>query len=285
MVAAGFTEIFVGIETPSVAALESAGKSQNLRLDVGEAVARLTAAGLEVFAGFIIGFDADGEDIFDRQIELISRLPVPRAMVGLLMALPGTALWRRLERENRLRRVATGDQFTRPNFETTLPEPTLLVGYRRVLSTVYSDEAYYARCEQHLRQVRLPATGHLRPGWARPLLRAIWEIGLKGPRRALFWRLLARGFLRGRAGFSKAVVLAILGEHHLRYTHEVVLPRIDRSLEALFEEASQGSGSDERTSDAHREAHVVRVTAPKPPRRPAPALRAPSRRAAHPWRA
>jgi hypothetical protein len=65
----------------------------------------------------------------------------------------------------------------------------------------------------------------------RPLLRACWQIGVVGPRRGLYWGLLATGLRRGgRAGFAKAVTLAILGEHHLRYTQEVVLPRLDRAL-------------------------------------------------------
>jgi len=266
MVAAGFTEVFVGIETPSASALEGAGKKQNLRLDAHEAVERLTAAGLEVFAGFIIGFDSDGQDIFDRQVELISSLPIPRAMVGLLMALPETALWRRLEREGRLRQVASGDQFTRPNFETTLPEPALLAGYRRVLSSLYSAEAYYARCERHLRIVRLPASA-ARPGWLRPVLRAIRDIGLSGPRRLRFWKLLATGLLQGRAGLAKAISLAILGEHHIRYTDEVVLPRIDRSLEAL---RMAGAPAVAERPAARRGARP----APEPPAAPGVALRA-----------
>ncbi len=229
MVAAGFSAVFVGIETPSSAALESAGKLQNLRLDPAQAVARLTAAGLEVFAGFIIGFDTDREDIFDSHIELLCRLPIPRAMVGLLSALPGTALWRRLEREGRLRGAPSGDQFERPNFETALDERTLLTGYRRVLATLYSDEGYYERCHRFLEAVRL-GPGGLRRGWPRALLRAVWRIGFRGPRRAHFWKLLAHGARRGKAGIGQAVTLAILGEHLVRYTREVVLPRLDRAL-------------------------------------------------------
>ncbi len=236
MVAAGFSAVFLGIETPSAAALESAGKRQNLRLDPAQAVARLTAAGLEVFAGFILGFDTDGADIFDRHIELVSRLPMPRAMVGLLIALPGTALWRRLEREGRLRRTTGGDQFGRTNFETALPERTLLAGYRRVLATLYSAEGYYSRCRLYLEQVRLPASG-LRRGWLKPLLRAVWRIGLRGPRRAHFWKLLAHGQRRGASGLAQAVLLAILGEHLIRYTQEVVVPRLDRALTSAGSES------------------------------------------------
>ena len=191
MVDAGFNAVFVGIETPNPRSLEEAKKHQNLRSDPAEAVRTLTRAGLEVFAGFIVGFDGDDETIFDRQREFISSLPIPRAMVGTLTALPGTQLWRRLEREGRLRRRATGDQFERPNFEPAMGEETLVAGYRALLASLYTDEAYYARCARHLDEapIRSPA---LRPGAASALGRAVWRIGIAGRRRWRFWRLVAR---------------------------------------------------------------------------------------------
>lgn len=49
--------------------------------------------------GFILGFDTDREDIFDRMVDFIQQSGIPIAMVGLLQALPGTQLFRRLRRE------------------------------------------------------------------------------------------------------------------------------------------------------------------------------------------
>jgi radical SAM superfamily enzyme YgiQ (UPF0313 family) len=229
MVAAGFSAVFLGIESPSGAALAEAGKKQNLRLDPAEAVRRLTAAGFEVFAGFIVGFDTDGPDIFDQQLELISALPIPRAMVGLLSAVPGTALWRRLEREGRLRCVPRGDQFERPNFAPAMDERTLLRGYRRLMASLYEPEAFYRRCARHLDEVRMWPQA-LRPGALGTLFRALWGIGIRGPRRRHFWRLVVRSLRRGPRGFPRALALAVMGEHLVRYTEEVVLPRIDRVL-------------------------------------------------------
>ena len=237
MVDAGFSAVFVGIESPSPESLRETGKMQNLRLPPAEAVKRLTEAGLEVFAGFIVGFDSDGEDIFRQQLELLEHLPIPRAMVGLLSALPGTALWRRLEAEGRLRTDCSGDQFARPNFTPVLPERDLLAGYRRLMASLYSDDGYYARCRSYLEMVRIPERGAIRPGWLRPLLLSFWKIGVAGRRRGHFWSLLLQGARRGRWAFSQAVALAILGEHLVRYTHEVVLPRIDVAIQEVGAEA------------------------------------------------
>ncbi|GEJ59481.1 B12-binding domain-containing radical SAM protein [Anaeromyxobacter diazotrophicus] len=266
MVRAGFSAVFVGIESPSEEALAEAGKRQNLRQDPAEAVRVLTRAGLEVMAGFIVGFDADREDIFDEQLAFIAASAIPRAMAGVLMALPGTALWRRLEREGRLRRAATGDQFGRPNFEPALDERALVAGYRRLLAALYTDEAFYARCERHLAEAAFPGAGALTPGWPAILARAALGIGVAARRRARFWRLVALGARRGRQAFGRAVTLAILGEHMIRYTEEVALPRLDAVLAAIdarreasaaplaaASPADRASGCRAASSDARRE--------------------------------
>jgi radical SAM superfamily enzyme YgiQ (UPF0313 family) len=229
MAEAGFTAVFVGLESPSAESLQETGKTQNLRVDPVEAVDRLTRAGFEVFAGFIVGFDADGPDIFDRQLELISRLPVPRAMVGLLGAAPGTALWRRLDREGRLRRDSTGDQFGRPNFDPAMDERALVAGYRRLLSSLYDADAFYARAGLVVDRIGDVPTPKGR-GTAAALLRTIWGIGIRGPRRRHFWRLAARAARRGPGILARGLSLAALGEHMIRYTEEVVLPRLDQTL-------------------------------------------------------
>jgi radical SAM superfamily enzyme YgiQ (UPF0313 family) len=236
MVSAGFSQVFLGIETPSAEALAGAGKTQNLRAPPERAVEALTRAGLEVYGGFIVGFDSDRADIFDRQLAFISGLPVARAMVGLLMALPGTQLWRRLEREGRLRGAPSGDQMERPNFEPGMDERTLLVGYRRLLASLYDPDAYYRRCALHLDTVSLRrgALGHsVGSGELGALWRAVWRLGILGRRRRLFWKLLARGIRRGTDLLPRAVTFAIVGEDLIRYTEEVVLPRMDAALAAL----------------------------------------------------
>jgi radical SAM superfamily enzyme YgiQ (UPF0313 family) len=236
MVDAGFGQVFVGIETPSLEALAQARKTQNLRMPQQQAIEELTRAGLEVYAGFIVGFDADGPDIFDRQLEFISGLPVARAMLNMLTALPGTQLWRRLEREGRLRATASGDSFERPNFVPAMDERALLAGYRRLLGELYSPDGYYRRCALHLDAVplRRGSMGHsVRNGSLAALARAVWRLGILGPRRGLFWRLVARGVRRGTDLLPRAVTFAIVGESLIRYTEEVVLPRLDASLAEL----------------------------------------------------
>lgn len=232
MVEAGFTAVFVGIETPNTASLVETGKRQNLRMDPSEAVHVLTRAGLEVFAGFIVGFDCDGPDIFERQADFIAALPIPRAMVGILTALPGTALWRRLDREKRLRCASGGDQFDRPNFTPAMGDAPLMAGYRKLLAALFTADAYFRRCIRHLEEAPIRSAA-LRSGAVSTFFRALWRLGVVGSRRRWFWRLVLTGLRRaGLPAIPRAITLAILGEHLIRYTEEEVLPRLDRALAA-----------------------------------------------------
>lgn len=234
MVDSHFTSVFLGIETPSVEALKLTQKRQNAVVDLTLTVDRLTRAGLEVMGGFIVGFDTDDPTIFEAQRAFISSIPVPLAMVGLLTALPGTALWRRLAKEGRIRETATGDQFGRPNFEPAMDERTLLAGYAQLLGDVYRPENYYARCWELVSRWPEPRFKRLpTPVELGAFFRAIGRIGIAGRRRKLFWELLLRTLRQRPQAFTLAVTRAIMGEHLIRYTDETVKPRVEAALEAL----------------------------------------------------
>jgi CheY-like chemotaxis protein len=100
-----------------------------------------------VTAGFILGFDTDDEGVFDRQIAFIQEAGIPIAMIGILIALPNTALYRRLEREGRLKGSSTGNNThtLSMSFVPRLPEEVLVAGYKRVLSELYSPRRYFER--------------------------------------------------------------------------------------------------------------------------------------------
>jgi radical SAM superfamily enzyme YgiQ (UPF0313 family) len=238
MVAAGFDCVFVGIETPSPEALRETHKMQNLATDLNRSVEKLVRSGLEVTAGFIMGFDADDADALDRQREWILRSPIPQAMLGLLTALPGTQLERRLRREGRLRESSSGETFARPNFETKLPESTLLQTYRNALAQIYQPEEYFARCLRSLSLRPNPSVGLGLPlGYAlRCFARSLWKQGVRGSYRRAYWKFLLQVLRRAPRRFARAISLAVAGEHMIRYTRESVLPRLAAALDDVERE-------------------------------------------------
>jgi len=102
MVKANFWRVFIGIESPSAESLKETKKLQNLRRDLLESVRFIQQHGLWVMGGFIVGFDSDRLDIFDRQIEFVQRAAIPWAMTGILQAPPTTPLYERMKKEGRL---------------------------------------------------------------------------------------------------------------------------------------------------------------------------------------
>jgi radical SAM superfamily enzyme YgiQ (UPF0313 family) len=227
MVEAGFTSVFIGIETPSMEALAETNKRQNMHLDLTEAVEKLTRAGLEVMAGFIVGFDADDEGTFERQRAFIQNVPIPMAMVAILNALPSTQLWRRLEKEGRLRPRDSGDIFGRTNFETRLPERQLLEGYADLLGALYTPRAYFERCERTLALLPKGATAGSGYGWrfaVSTFARSLVLQGLGSSYKGAYWKFLARMLFKHPRHFVRAVAHAVKAEHLVRYTREDVLP-------------------------------------------------------------
>lgn len=103
MVRAGFTQVFVGIESPNEAALLETRKVQNVRAgSLLDRLDKIRHAGLIVRGGFIVGFDDDSPRIFDDQFDFIMKAAIPIATVSILSPLPTTPLHKRLADENRL---------------------------------------------------------------------------------------------------------------------------------------------------------------------------------------
>jgi radical SAM superfamily enzyme YgiQ (UPF0313 family) len=109
---AGFVWVFIGIETPDEESLKETRKMQNTKQDILASVRRIYSYGIDVLAGFIIGFDNDTRETFEKQRRFIMQSGIQAAMVGLLTALPRTPLYERLKREGRLLERASASDNT-----------------------------------------------------------------------------------------------------------------------------------------------------------------------------
>ena len=112
---AGFATVFVGIETPDPDGLEECGKFQNKNRDLIESIKKIQNLGIEVNAGFIIGFDSDKASIFQKQIEFIQKSGIVMAMVSLLNVSPKSRLYQRLNDSDRI--TTFGRQYRGFRFE------------------------------------------------------------------------------------------------------------------------------------------------------------------------
>jgi radical SAM superfamily enzyme YgiQ (UPF0313 family) len=243
MTAAGFAVVFIGIETPSEDSLRETRKLQNLRRDLIAQVRELRRAGLDVWAGFILGFDHDGAEAFDRMTAFVQEAGIPYAMVGMLIALPGTKLYERLQREGRLLPdVATGDMFAPTNIVTALPTADLLAGYARVLETLYEPEAYFERCREHLRHFGLPAEPPSpAPGALGVVARSLVTQGMRSSYRRAYWRFLAWVVRHHPRKLPLALAQACAGHHFLTYTRETAVPGLRAALASAGDQSARVS--------------------------------------------
>ncbi len=213
---AGFRRVFLGIETPVEESLKEAQKSQN-RGDLLQSVKKIQSYGMEVMAGFIVGFDNDPEDIFERQINFIRESAIPLAMVGLLTVLPDTQLWRRLEKEGRLLGESSGNNTNCAlNFVPRMDARRLVEGYQSIMRTIYKPSEYYQRVLDSLKrtaqEVPDPARVKLVSGVA-AFTRLIVKLGVVDRERREFWRFLMRTIARHRDQFPASMRLAAMGYH------------------------------------------------------------------------
>ena len=139
---ANFRMVFIGIETPNLESLGETRKVQNVRGDgLLEKVARVRDAGLLIEGGFMVGFDNDGPDIFERQYQFIQASGIARAAVSILSAIPSTPLFDRLRAEGRLRLDDPACNFV----PARMTAAELRQGYLDLTRRIYDAPAYFER--------------------------------------------------------------------------------------------------------------------------------------------
>jgi len=220
---AGFTSVFLGIETPDESSLVATQKHQNTRRDLLQSVALIQQFGIEVMGGFILGFDTDREDIFDRLVDFIQKSAIPIAMVGLLQAMPGTQLFRRLSGEGRILHGGAGNNTGCDlNFLPRMDAARLVAGYRSVLRRIYACDAYYERVRAYLSRCRPRYRPHISFGNVRALLLSVLRQGIRGKTRLSYWKFVFSAATRHRRSFGAAMTLAVMGYHFQIMTEQLL---------------------------------------------------------------
>jgi radical SAM superfamily enzyme YgiQ (UPF0313 family) len=216
MVGAGFDSLFVGIETPEEKSLHECHKVQNKDRDMITAVKKMQRLGLEVLGGFIVGFDSDTPDIFEKQKDFIQESGIVTAMVGLLNPLKGTKLYKRLQEEGRLLSEFKGDntEFC-INFVPKMGYQKLLEGYRDLVTSIYSPYHFYRRLITFLGNYR-PLRKKVYPfqfSSIKAFFHCSWALGIASDGRFYYWKTLLWTILRRPELFYLCVRRTVYGYH------------------------------------------------------------------------
>ncbi len=225
MTRAGFVSVFVGIETPEDEGLAECNKKQNRHRNLLQSVEVLHRNGLQVMGGFIVGFDSDGLNVFQKQAEFIQKSGIVTAMVGILQAPFGTKLYERMEHEGRLVKEMTGNNTSgSTNIIPKMGLERLQQGYQTLLAEIYKPEGFYRRVRTFLETYKLPQSSvYLQAEEIVAFFKSIWELGIKGKERLEYWRLFFWTLFRYPRKFALAITLAIYG-YHFRNVFEATAP-------------------------------------------------------------
>ena len=182
---AGFVWLFIGIETTDEESLRETRKMQNTKQDLLASVRRIYSYGIDVLAGFIVGFDNDTLATFDQQRRFITDAGIQAAMIGLLTALPRTPLHARLQKEGRLiddAAHADNTKLATNVLPKNMPYDAMIEGYRNLYEQLLTDRGIADRIRNKMRHMRSPVYHG--------------EYGVKD-QALIVWRLLVKGLLPG----------------------------------------------------------------------------------------
>jgi radical SAM superfamily enzyme YgiQ (UPF0313 family) len=216
MVRAGFESVFVGIESPNESSLHECRKIPNKNRDLLGSIHTIQRSGIQVFGGFILGFDNDPPSIFNSLIAFIRDSGIVTAMVGILNAPPGTQLHQRLVKEGRVLSSGTGDNTDYSiNFIPKMKAEDLLNGYKKVVGTIYSPKEYYSRVLAFLKTYKpiQRRKARIRVRHVTALSKSVVLLGVVGRERIYYWKLFFWSLFRRPTLFPMAITYAIYGFH------------------------------------------------------------------------
>ena len=231
---AGFSNVFFGIETPDPVALKAMKKGQNLRTPILEAVETFNRYGIEAASGIIMGLDTDTDETPQAIIDFAKMSHIPIMTVNILYALPNTALYTRLEKENRVLRDAEDRD---SNIVFLQPYENVVRNWQRVIGEIYTPENLYARYAYnavHTYPNRVKPRDPLRQAtWAnisRALSifrRIVWRVGIRGNYRCLFWEMAWRELKQGNV--ETVFQVAMVAHHLITYSRECTQGKMQSS--------------------------------------------------------
>lgn len=216
MARAGFKTVFIGIETVDDNSLTECNKVQNKNRDMLQCVHKIQNFGLQVQGGFIVGFDSDTPQIFDKMIKFIQESGIVTAMVGLLNAPKKTQLYDRLNQEGRISSDFNGNNTDlSTNIVPKMNINTLTKGYKSIVSTIYSPKYYYQRVVNFLAEYRPVKLGkpHFSLDNLGAFFKANFRLGFIGKERTQYWKLFFWSLFTKPMFFPMAITFSIYGFH------------------------------------------------------------------------
>lgn len=157
----GCKQILIGFESPRKISLDGIELNANWKMKQRdkylEAIDKIQSYGITVNGCFILGLDGDSPDVFDEVYHFIRESNLYDVQITVMTAFPGTPLYERLKRENRIMRDAAWELCTLfdVNFVPKgMTAQELNDGFLRLAKTLYSQNQTRERRRKFKRMLR-----------------------------------------------------------------------------------------------------------------------------------
>jgi radical SAM superfamily enzyme YgiQ (UPF0313 family) len=231
-----FTNCFFGIETPDPKALKAMKKGQNMRMPILEAVQTVNKYGIEAASGIIMGLDTDTDETPQALMDFAEVSQIPIMTVNIHYALPNTALYTRLEKDNRVLPAEKAENRD-SNIVFLQPYENVVRNWQKVIANVFGPENLYKRYAYnaiHTYPNRIkpknPMTQATWPNIRRALgifRRIIWRVGICSDYRRLFWKMAWTELKQGNV--ETMFQVAMVAHHLITYARECTQGKMQSS--------------------------------------------------------
>jgi radical SAM superfamily enzyme YgiQ (UPF0313 family) len=209
MALSGCTGVFVGFESLNSDNIVDAGKKGPAPDDYARRVRLLHDNGIQVNGSFVLGFDHDRPDVFERTMDWVDSNRLECATFHIMTPYPGTPLFRQIEAEGRLlhrdwNRYDTAHVVFQPK---RMSVEELQAGYERCYQRIFSHASIWKRRPSDWRSVApYMAMSYLykRSNW-------LWSVLIRHRLTARAWRPLVELTRRRHLRFRRRLAQRTTG--------------------------------------------------------------------------
>ncbi|MDG2384796.1 MAG: radical SAM protein [Pirellulaceae bacterium] len=204
MALAGCTGVFVGFESLNDSNIHDARKKSPSTEDYARRVSLLHDNGIQVNGSFVLGFDHDGPDVFDRTMDWVEGNRLECATFHIMTPYPGTPLFEQMESEQRLLHKSwdlydTAHVVFRPK---RMSVEQLASGYERCYDRIFSHASIWRRRPDDWSSV----PPYLAMSYLYKRSNLFWHFLIKNRMTSTVWRPLVEVTRRRHVAFRKRLL-------------------------------------------------------------------------------
>ncbi len=163
--ASGCRMILIGIESEKIDQLQETNKKMNLKVGVDhyeEAFQKIHKHGISVLGALVFGLDSDTLEDIENRTRFAIESGIDAMQATIITPLPGTGLYKRLEKEGRLLYTNYPEDWEHYHFLEVIHQPikmspeTLMEAMEKCWTTLWEEKTLYRKMLKTLKETKNP---------------------------------------------------------------------------------------------------------------------------------